>query len=153
MVHETVPDNTGGSSPVSLRRAEYRTMAQSLGISDQFNWTFNSGGDDSAQPLDLTSPQNPTVVEAGLWAVTLTVQSVNTHAGAHFLLNLSLDDSGFGWLVEAGMPLDGPSWSLYCNVSSTVYLPAGGVLAAYTSHDIGAAADFNMWATVQQIAK
>lgn len=137
---------SGGSiaEPWTFDRAEYQSTGADLNSGDKIAWQLH-GVDWGFTPLDLTDPQNPTIVTGGIYAISVWAPCASAQAGKFGQLGLKLDDSYFGWHVFADAPLDGtdsPYGAGALHASATIYLPAGAVIATPVWHDIGVATGF-----------
>lgn len=143
------PGASGTSSAVT-ERAEYRALEQAMPLSNgQFAWTQVPGDAEHTALLDLTDPANPTIITAGVYAFTVYARPNATSPGKFASLQLSLDDTGFGWLTGDTAPLDVRG---YVNTAMTVWLPAGAVVTTYFFQDDVADAEFIALMAVQRIS-
>jgi hypothetical protein len=145
-----LPSLSGGSSAVDLPRSEYRASSQAMpSANGSFSWSL--GPSTGFEALDLTDPENPTVVQGGIYALTLAIQSDARYVGKFARVMLSADDTGYGWVAGDVAPLDigGSAQGLGCSI--TVYLPAGAVVTTYFSQDVAADTAFSAWLAVQAI--
>lgn len=129
------PTPTGGSVPVADRAQYYgpnqvvTDPADGSGFGMSLPWEFTTG----VELLDLTDPQFPTVLEAGVYAVTANVVRLTTAASgvanAQMYGDLTLDHSGESAIASGTCPLDVSGVSspkAQVSLSLTHYVAAGG---------------------------
>lgn len=105
--------------------------------------------------LSLTVPTAPTVVTAGVYAVTARVLAAASMTAAGFFtasLEMDVNDEDASLIVNspaAGAGLVSPSISL----TLVYYVPAAGLITCrVTNHDGVQAIDFSLSATVQRLS-
>lgn len=103
--------------------------------------------------LDLTTPTAPTVVQGGIYAVSISPNVTGAAANKHWWAVLELDQTGTDFNALA---INDSNDVLFgegsCNLSITVYIPAGGGIGCQVYTDFGASATFDFTATIQAIA-
>jgi len=118
------------------------------GGSSRLTWNNKILGSDL---LDLSTPDLPTVVQDGVYAVTCTVYTGGSMTlGGYYRLSLYLDESGNSGSAQASFPVT--TFSVQISVIPLVFfIPAGGTVALYVANGDGVnAVDFNLQVGVVQ---
>jgi len=140
------------TAPLPTTERELLTTPGSTNIGNGFNadlpWAYLQGD----VLLDLSTPTLPTVIEAGIYAVTLGVQGSALTVGGIYQVIFWMDQTGDSAMVVASSP---PSVTAdpdpEVTVAMTYYVPAGGILeVAVVNGDGVAARDFNLNSAVVQ---
>lgn len=132
----TVEQATAATTAREILLGDAVTIAD--GSSDQLIWTYSSG----SSLLDLTDPKNPTVVDAGVYAVSVCVTALTAITlGGLYSFALDLDVAAEDANCSASSP---PSVAQLMQpqvaLAITYHIPAGGVFTAtITSLDGGMA--------------
>lgn len=127
VLSEGVPGSAGGSSETELVGAQSDTIANGSGGS--LTWA-HVGGD---ALLDYTDPLAPTVIAAGVYAVSVDYQATFAMtASGGFICDLTLDASGLGAEVASA---SNPALAYNNSTPTTAItivaeIPAGGSLVA-----------------------
>ncbi len=108
----------------------------------RLTWDTKVSGSDL---LDLTDPELPAVVDAGVYSVTVWVYPTALTATGTYLATLILDSGAQDADTSASsapsvLGNDTPNVSL----SATYYIPAAGVIELQVSNISGASEDFTM---------
>jgi hypothetical protein len=140
----------GGSQPTTREMFDANTVVADS-VRTYLTWTKAgfAGGDDL---VDLTDPLGPTIITAGVYALSGWVSVSAPADGSYLFLDLEIDadnDDADGINTAAIIP--GLAVS-NCGTSITYYSPAGGVLRAGSQHDITAGAIVTFKARLQRIA-
>jgi hypothetical protein len=161
-----VEDSGAGGDPALLPRTEYRAV-QTIPGGISFNpITWVVGPATGFEVLDLSGDAtDPVVTVDGIYAVTaevaLNASGVPDRTGKHVVISLSLDYDTFGWLAQSvfdldagggGLPVGGFGVGVVGSVSLTNFIPAGGSMVVWISHDAAGDLDFEYVISVQQIA-
>lgn len=127
----------GGSQPLGSEAVGGNQTSVANGASGALEWAFSFGD----ELLDLTDPTTPTVVDAGVYLVSVSIQPGTdmTDAG-WFSAALTLDSTGDIW--PAGVTEDGPAAAAghtkpSVAVSFCWYIPAGGALNVTVANNDG----------------
>lgn len=116
------PGSGGGFQTAHTESALGATVTLGTGLSARLpiGTLYEVGG----PILDTTDPEEPTVIEAGIYAVTAAggvLGSAETGLGAFILV---LDRVNQGWATQASVEFD--PGDTFTSVSLTAYIPAGG---------------------------
>lgn len=129
----------------SLEQITGNAVTIADGGNDSLTWNTPSG----ASLLNLAVPGVPTVVTAGVYAVTVTCTPGAITAAGYYTLELVLDGSQFASVSSPAASAADPS--PVTSLSCTSFISAGGqVEAAVTNHDGSASVDFTLTLGVVQ---
>lgn len=127
---------SGGSQPITREQfVENTTVAPDVGVF--MNWTKSLGDD----LVELTDPLAPTIITAGVYALTgiLVLSAAVAGDGTFLKLDIELDADNDDADAINVAPLHDDSVSEIgnaCSAAVTYYCPAGAVLKAQALHDI-----------------
>lgn len=126
----------GGGSPPLRELLSGNTVTINAGAQGSLTWDSKDLGDDL---LDLSAPANPTAINGGKYALTVTTGcDADLTVSAFYTLFVQMDASGddaqaFTPSVSAAAP---PFGRPDACISLTYYVPAGGVInVAVVNHD------------------
>ena len=142
----------GGGYTAPITRAVYSGDAINIadGNTDSLTWDSLDAG---TALLDIvTDNQSPTVITAGVYALSVTVLGATLTATGYFVLTLVLDLNGDDAELRVASPLAAATQSSpRIGLCAVYYLPAGAVLRAQVANGDGAAArDFSLVGAVLQ---
>lgn len=112
----------------------------------QLPWTQGSGD----ALLDLTDPSNPTIVAAGVYALSAVFTGIDLTAGASFYSELDLDSSGEDAEAYAVSPAAAGAATTMA-LACVYYIPTGGVVQASVENHDSVARSFQHYAVLQRI--
>jgi len=139
---------TGGSAVTS--RAEYggNSVTIANGATGVITWDTKYLGDDL---LDLTDPENPAVIIAGVYIVTVAVASSEPlTAAGEAQIAFDMDNDGDDPNTLSTFPGSGAG-GMSGSVTIAYYIPAGGTLHLRVKNFDGASSrDFNLTEAVVQ---
>ena len=141
---------SGGSQPVT--REQFFGIASNIADNAQGNLTWDNPQGDAL--LNLSTPGLPTVVAAGVYAVSVTVTGNSITVGGYYQANLDMDTANEDARVTEDSPTasashDNPLISL----ANTYYVPAGGIISVSVANlDGSATRAFAMSAVVQRLS-
>lgn len=153
-VSELVVSVNGKPDPIDLIRSQYGNGAGDIVPSGAFTlltWGNQNGGD----ALDLSDPQNPVIIEAGVYCISTAIFCLAS-VGKLAFYELDLDAFGVDplltTLIDIGSGIGGNPGQPNGTLSLTFYVPAGGVLQAGVKHNVGSNHTFQFFAFVQRVA-
>lgn len=119
------------------------------GDNDFLYWDTKVSGDDL---LDLTDPQQPTIVSDGVYAVTVSVECAPLTVGGYYIPTLTLNAAGDnGNVFSSSPPSVTADQTPGVALSLTYFVPAGGqVIVTVSNFDGVSAVDFFLQAAVIQ---
>lgn len=127
-VEPAAPGEGGGSQPVTHEAFSGLGLTVADGDTAPLKWEHSAGD----VLVDLTDPQLPVVLTAGVYGVSVSAYGANLTAGGFFGLTLEFDYNDLDQSVgthsrQAGT---GDDASPQVALSLTYYLPANAVIAA-----------------------
>jgi hypothetical protein len=146
-----VPASSHSYTPPTTREDLFATTAVAAGVNQALDWGFNVG----TALLDLTVPALPTIVTAGVYAVTASPFCADgPQAAIIAVMDFQLDLSGaeapgtsqaFPLGVPAPMPPGGSATLVW-------FLPAGAEVRCRVKHSAVGALNFTLIANVQRLS-
>lgn len=120
------------------------------GASAALTWNTKDSG---SALLDLTTPDAPKIVTAGVYAVTVTVTPAAITAAGYYTVSLALDSSGDDASVSTTSPASAiANTAPVISCGLTYFVPAGGVIAVTVGNFDGAnSVNFSLAAVVQAL--
>lgn len=133
----------GGSQPVT--RAQYGGDSVTIANGEQglLKWSPYFGNDGETPLLDLTDPLNPTILEAGVYAITVVPTIANGGSftvGGTFNAALALDlegDDTAGYSAYSIPATEDNEQAINLPMQATYYLAAGAVLNLTVNNNDG----------------
>lgn len=124
-----------GAHSSHIERAVYICDTQAIAVSGNLVWTPTPNWIEGDEQLDFADLANPTVIEAGIYAVT-TIVGVDSTPGKVGKAELNLDGAGHDSSILEVFSLDGLGGnSPQVNITMTQYIPVGGSIYIWVSHD------------------
>jgi hypothetical protein len=117
-----------GGSPTT--HAEYDGFAVTIasGASGDLTWDEGPFGDNL---LNLTVPAAPTIITAGVYAVSVNVRpNTAMTAGGFYRVKLDLDLNGADAVIQTSVPVSVADAGPTETVTGVYYIPAAGVVRA-----------------------
>ena len=123
-------DESGGGAPNGGKsKAQY--VGNNVSIAPNFNadltWDTLLVGD---ALLDISTPTAPTVIHAGIYAVTVWAMGVLGGVGESYTLWLRVDEAGDDAWSKMDVNYPGAAAEIYSQVTLVYFLPAGAVIRA-----------------------
>jgi hypothetical protein len=143
----------GGSQPITAQAWYIGNPETAASGVDLYPEWIQAGGE---VLLDLSDPRNPTIIAAGVYAITGHVYCTTAPGAGSFFLGLLLDNAGLSGTtlaVEQKVPLIGDGTSgAPAGVGTGIWgLAAGAVIAQDIYQTTGSPLDFILEAYVQRL--
>lgn len=140
-------DDVTSSGGVTSEQTQY--SGNNVNINNGFlaNLTWNNINYGPAL-LNLANPASPTVVNAGIYAVVITIApTANMTVGGGYVARLALDDGGLSATTIANSrPATAAAGSTrpQISLSATWFIPAGGIIHVFVQNNDGAARGYQL---------
>jgi hypothetical protein len=145
-----VPASSHSSTPPVTREDLFATTVVAAGANQALDWVFNAG----TALLNLAVPALPTIVTAGVYAVTASPFCEDgPQAGITAAMGLQLDLSGEAPGAFQAFPLGVPAGATPGGSATLVwYLSVGAEVRCRVKHDAPGALNFRLLADVQRLS-